>query len=397
MFVRRWDRHILCIALASLLVSCGGSAPPPSMPPPEVGVVAVRAQSVPLTREAAGRLSATRVADVRARVAGVLQKRLYEEGSEVKEGQLLFQIDPAPLRAALAAAEAALEQAQANAINARVVAKRNRELAKKGLVSQAELDDAEANERSTAALVSQAKANVESARINLGYASVRAPISGRSGQQRVTEGALVGEGEATLLTTIEQIDPIYVNFDQPASEINRLRRAQASGDVKLVDRNKAQVEIIFQDGTPYPHAGTLDFADFSVNPTTGALAFRGTVPNPERLLLPGMYVNVRLTVGELNNAFLVPQAAVQRDGQGAFVLVAGKDGTVAMKRINTVAVNGTNWVVDVGLEDGDQIIVSGIQKARPGGKVKPVPYQPAEQTSGGPQAEPQTAVPTGAR
>ena len=355
---------------AALLTGCGKKGGPPPQQSVEVTVVTAKGQPVPITRELVGRLSATRSADVRARVAGVLQKRLYKEGSTVSAGQPLFQIDPAPLRATLAGAEASLAQAQAAATNAAVTAKRNRELAPGGLVSRSALDDSEAAERSTAAQVLQARAAVETARINLGYATVTSPIPGRSGQQRVTEGALVGQGEATLLTTVEQIDPIYVNFDQPAAEIEQLRRQQVEGTIKLVDGNSARVTVLFQDGTPYAREGTLDFSDFSVNPTTGALAFRAVIPNPDRQLLPGMYVNLRLTLGELNRAFLVPQAGLQRDAQGPFVKVVGADGKVAQKRVASDLAVGGNWIVTRGLADGDRLIVSNFAKARPGMAVK---------------------------
>src|SRR5688572_32053180 len=306
---------------AFFVVACSKQEAPQQPPPPEVGVVVVRAAPVPLVREASGRLVPTRASDVRARVPGVLQKRLYKEGSMVKEGQPLVLIDPAPFRAQLAAASANLEQAEAAATNARVTANRNRELAKQNLVSRMQLDDSEALERSTAAQVSAARAAVTSARINLGYATITAPISGRAGQMRVLEGALVGQGEATLLTTIEQVDPIFVFFDQPASDFERLMRAQASGDVTLAQGNLAEVRLLRDDGTLYEEKGTLDFSDYSVNPTTGAVAFRGRVANPNRTLLPGLYVSVRLTVGTLNKGFRVPQLAVQRDGQGPYVLV----------------------------------------------------------------------------
>jgi membrane fusion protein (multidrug efflux system) len=360
---------------------CSKKAEGPPPPPPEVGVTIVHAHQVPLTRELVGRLSATRSADVRARVAGVLQKRLYKEGSNVTAGQPLFQIDPTPLRAALNGANAALAQAQANATNAHIAAERARSVAQQQLVSKASLDEAEANERSTAAQVLQAKANVEMARINLGYATVTSPISGRSGQQRVTEGALVGEGEATLLTTVEQIDPIYANFDQPAAEIERLRRLQGAGEITMTDRNAARVEVVLPDGTPYKHTGTLDFTDYSVNPTTGALAFRGIIPNPEHDLLPGMYVNVRLTVGTMNRAFVVPQAALQRDNDGAFVKVVGADGKVVEKRVETDSMDGATTVVTSGLVDGDALIVEGNQRARVGMPVRAKPTGAAQPNS----------------
>jgi membrane fusion protein (multidrug efflux system) len=355
------------------VAACGQQQGTPEMPPPQVGVIVVHAGPVAITREASARLAPTRASDVRARVPGVLQKRLYKEGSMVKEGQLLMQIDPAPYRAALNVATANLAQAQAAATNAKVTADRNRELAKQALVSRRELDDAEAQERSTAAQVAAARAQVETARINLGYANITAPISGRASQLRVLEGALVGQGEATLLTTIEQVDPMYVYFDQPAADYEQLRRAQADGQVTISHGNQAEVRLVRQDGSEYPHVGTLDFADFSVNPTTGAVAFRGVVPNPDHLLLPGMYVTVRLTAGMLKSGFEVPQLAVQRDQQGAYVLVAGADGTVLAKRVQVASTAGVNWVIGSGLADGDQVIVSGLQMARPGIKVAPQP------------------------
>lgn len=365
------------------------------MPPPEVGVIVVHAKSVPLTREASARLAPTRASDVRARVPGVLLKRLYKEGSMVKEGQLLVQIDPAPYRAAYNVAAANLEQAEANATNAKVTAARSRELAKQALVSKRELDDAEAQERSTAAQVSAARAQLETARINLGYANVTAPISGRASQLRVLEGSLVGQGEPTLLTTIEQVDPIYVYFDQPASDFERLRRAQAEGQVAISEGNKAEVRVIRTDGSVYPHAGTLDFSDFSVNPTTGAVAFRGVVPNPDHLLLPGMYVTVHLVAGVLKSGFEVPQLAVQRDNQGAYVLAVGADGNVAAKRVEVVSAVGNNWVVGSGLADGDQIIVSGLQMARPGMKVNPKPVGDGSQSPANAANSPAAAAPGG--
>jgi membrane fusion protein (multidrug efflux system) len=366
--------------LAALLGGCGSHAPPPTPSPPQVGVVVVHAQPVPLTRDLVGRLSATRAADVRARVAGVLLKRLYKEGSDVRAGQTLFEIDPAPLRAALDGAEAALAQAQANATNAHIAAERARELFKASLVSRSDLDNAEAAERSTAAAVQQATAAVGAARINLGYATVTAPIAGRAGQQGVTEGALVGQGTATLLTTVEQIDPIYVNFDQPAVDIERLRRAQSAGAISL-SHDQASVELTLSDGSAYAHRGTLDFRDASVDPATGAVALRALVPNPDHQLLPGMFVGVRLTTGVVNRAFLVPQAGLQRDGTGPYVLTAGSDNKVVEKRVAVETLRGPEWIVTEGLADGDRVIVSGTQNARPGAVVAAVPQPSPAQSA----------------
>jgi membrane fusion protein (multidrug efflux system) len=319
---------------------------------------------------------------VRARVPGVLLKRLYKEGTDVKEGQVLFQIDPAPLKAALQAAEAALAQAEANATNAHVLAVRYRGLVQTGAISKSDLDTADANERSTAAQVQQAKANLETARINLSYATVRAPIAGRAGQQQVTEGALVGQTEPTLLTTIEQVDPIYVNFDQPVAEVQRLRRAQAAGKMTLAAGDKAQVQLVLPDGTPFGQVGTLDFLDLSVDPSTGAIAFRGVIPNPDRQLLPGMFVNVRVTVGQLNDGYLVPQVAVQTDANGTFVQVVNAEEKVEQRRVETAGTRADKWIVTSGLKDGDRIVVSGIQRAPVGAQVKIVPQEaPAEKAA----------------
>jgi membrane fusion protein, multidrug efflux system len=367
-----------CAVAAFLAVACSKAPPPAQQPPPaEVGVVTAKAQSVPLTRDLVGRLSATRTADVRARIAGVLQKRVYTEGSDVKEGQVLFQIDPAPLQAALNAQLANLASAQATYTNNHIAAERTRSIADKGLLSKADRDNADAAERTAAAGVKQSQANVDTAKINLGYATVKAPISGRAGQQQVTEGALVGQSDATLLTTVEQIDPIYVNFTQAVGDIDSLRRAAATGSVQLVEQNKAKVELISADGTAYGASGMLDFSDAAVDASTGAVNLRGTIPNPDHALLPGQYVSVRLTMGDLAHAWLIPQLAVQRDAVGPFVLVVGADGNVAQKRIKSDTVRGDSWIVTDGLADGDKVIVSGVQKARPGSPAKANPWPPA--------------------
>jgi membrane fusion protein (multidrug efflux system) len=377
-------RALRCLAVLAatlLAAACGKAQQDQPPPPPQVGVITVHPGPIPLTRDLVGRLSATRVSDVRARVPGILLKRLYKEGTEVREGQPLFQIDPAPLQTALDAALAAQAQAQATATNAHIAAARARELVPSGLVSRSDLDNAEATERSSAAAVQQARANVESARINLGYARVTAPISGRAGQQAVTEGALVGQGTATLLTTVEQLDPVYVNFDQPAVEVERLRREQSSGDISLVEPHKAVVQLTLPDGTAYGRSGLLDFSDVAVDPTTGAVALRGTVPNPDKQLLPGMYVNVRLTVGTLNHAFLIPQAALLRDAKGPYVLTVGNDSKVIQKHVTADTTSGQNWIIPKGLNDGDRVIVSGTQSARPDSLVNAVPYVSADGSS----------------
>ncbi|MCW0203276.1 MAG: efflux RND transporter periplasmic adaptor subunit [Rhodanobacter thiooxydans] len=375
---------LLCLSLLAL-AACGKGKEqgPPQMPPPEVGVIQVQPQSSPLTRNLVGRLSAYRSADVRARVAGVLLKRAYTEGTNVKQGQLLFQIDPAPLKATLDAAQASLAQAQATWTYNKITAARVRELAPKGYVSKADLDNALAAERSAAAAVQAAQANVQTARIKLDYASVSAPIAGRAGQQQVTEGALVGADDvATLLTTVDQIDPMYVNFTMSVDSLEQMRRAQSSGNVTLTEPNKASVQITLPDGSTYGEPGVLDFSDIAVNPATGAVNLRAVVPNPKHGLLPGMYVTLKANLGQQHKVFVVPQQAVQRDTGGTYVMTIGKDGNVKRKNVTTTDMRDGNWVVSDGLAAGDQVIMSGLQKVKDGAPAKPTPWKPA--TANGP-------------
>lgn len=362
---------VLGTAIA-LLAACGkGSAPPAQAqatpPPPAVDVVKVRLQSVPLTKDLVGRLASTRIAEVRARVAGIILKRVYTEGTDVKQGQVLFLIDPAPLKAALHAQQAALAKAQADAANAALTARRYEQLRKRDLISQQDLDTAEATTRTTAAVVKQAEANVETAQLDLGYATVTAPISGRAGRAQVTEGALVGQGEATVLTTIEQIDPIYVNFSQSLGEVGQLRKDAVPGG-----GSAPSVGILLPDGTLYPHRGSLDFSDIAVDPGTGALSLRAVIPNPDRRLLPGMFVSLRLTTGHLDNAALLPQAAVQRDDKGAYVMIVDNSGKVQERRVQTHGMTRTAWIVTGALQPNDQVIVAGLQKVKPGAPARAV-------------------------
>jgi membrane fusion protein (multidrug efflux system) len=339
---------------------------------------------VPLVSDFVGRLAATRTAQVRARITGIVLKRVYTEGTDVKAGDVLFRIDPAPLQAALRAQQGELDQAQATAHNDEIKAQRIRELAARGVVAKQDLDDAIAAANAAEAAVKAARGNLATAKINLGYATITAPISGRAGRANVTEGALVSPTDTQPLTTIEQIDPIYVDFSQPMAEVEKLRQAQASGDLKLAAPNQAQVQIVLPDGSVYAHTGTVNFADLAVDPQTGAVSLRAIAPNPERALLPGMFVKLRLTLGQRHHAFEVPQAAVLRDAQGAYLLAVGADDKVQSRGITLDGQRGAAWVVESGLQDGDRVIVSGVQKARPGATVRPVPYQPG--------AEPATAV-----
>lgn len=365
-----------------VLAGCGNDAQNagPQQSTPQVEVLQVRPQTSPLTQAVVGRLSPYRSADVRARVAGVLLQRVYAEGSMVKKGQLLFRIDPAPLQATLAASTAALAQAEATYTNAEVTAERSRNLAPRGYISKADLDNALATERTAAAAVQAAKANVQSARINLGYANVTSPIAGRAGQQQVTEGALVGSGAATLLTTVDQIDQVYVNFTMSVTDLERTRRAQSNGNVTLAPPGKTSVAITLPDGSPYPEPGVLDFSDSSVNPATGAVNLRALVPNPQLRLMPGMYITMEVRLGEQHDVFEVPQQAVQRDTVGAFVFVVDQAGKVARKDVTTSTLRGSDWTITQGLAPSDHVVISGVQNIRVGQEVKTTPWHAAATT-----------------
>jgi membrane fusion protein (multidrug efflux system) len=381
-------RSVLAIALVALIAACGqksetapgapagkpgGGGPPPA----EVGVITVKPTSVGLVTELPGRLEATRVAQVRARVPGILLKRVFVEGSDVKAGQLLFQIDSAPLQSQVAAAQAAQARAQANVTQATAQAERYKTLVEANAVSKQDYINAVAAQKTAEADVASAKANLQSAQINLGYASVTAPISGRIGRALVTEGALVGQGEATQLALIQQINPMYVNFTQSTTEVLTLRRAVESGKFKAAGgAGSASVTIVLEDGSVYPQPGKLLFSDLSVDPTSGQITLRAEVPNPKGILLPGMYVRVRLEQAETPTGILVPQQAVQRGSTGDSVLVVDAAGKVSPRPVKIGSAQGGNWVILDGLKPGEMVIVEGFQKLRGEAPVKPVPWQP---------------------
>jgi len=367
------------VALALLLAGCGkGAGAPGGAPPPaEVGVVTVTQGDVGLITELPGRLEASRVAEVRARAAGILQKRLFREGSDVKAGQQLFSIDPAPYAAAAASAKASQARAEANLAQATALAERYKPLVEANAVSKQEYANAVAAQKQAEADVAVGKASVQTASINLGYASVTAPISGRIGRALVTEGALVGQGEATQLAVIQQINPMYVNFTQSAPEIMKLRAAMDSGQFKRAGgAEAASVRIVLEDGSEYPRPGRLLFSDLTVDATTGQITLRAEVPNPGGQLLPGLYVRVRLEQAQVSNAITLPQQAVTRTAQGDSVMVVGADGKVSPRPIKIGSAQGNQWVVLSGLKTGEQVMVDGFQKLQPGATVKPVPWQP---------------------
>jgi membrane fusion protein, multidrug efflux system len=367
--------------LVFVLAACGqggGGGPQAGggMPPPEVGVIRVATGDVGLTTELPGRLEAARVAQVRARAAGILLKREFHEGSDVRAGQLLFRIDPAPYQAALASAQAALLKAQASQQRAQTLEQRYRPLVEANAISKQDYADSVASEKQSEADVAAARAAVQTAKINLDYATVTAPISGRIGRALVTEGALVGQGEATPLAVIQQIDPIYVNFTEPAGEVLKLRHALEDGRLQRAGAAGAVVHLVLEDGSVHPKPGRLLFTDLTVDPNTGQVTLRAEVPNPGGFLLPGMYVRVRIEQAKAGNAMLLPQQAVTRSPQGDSVMVVDDKGQVSPRTVRIGGSQGSDWVVLDGLKPGEQVMVDGFQKLRPGAPVKPVPWSP---------------------
>ncbi len=374
---------LLAVAVSALLAACGkgGDAAPPAAPPPaEVGVVTVQPGDVGLVTELPGRLEASRVAQVRARAAGILQQRLFREGSDVRAGQPLFRIDAAPYAAAYESAQAQLAKGQANLAQATALAERYKPLVEANAISKQDYANAVAAQKQAEADVAAGRAAVQTAKINLDYASVVAPISGRIGRALVTEGALVGQGEATQLAVIQQIDPMYVNFTQSAGEVLRLRRALQDGRLKRAGSgaadDAASVRVVLEDGTEHPRAGRLLFSDLTVDASSGQITLRAEVPNPGGALLPGLYVRVRLEQARAGNAILLPQQAVTRSGQGDTVTVVGPDGKTASRPVKIGNAQNGQWVVLDGLKAGEQVVVDGFQKIRPNAPVKPVPWQP---------------------
>ena len=390
------------LSVVLLLAACGKSEAPAAgagggMPPPEVGVVVATPGEVGLVTELPGRLEASRVAQVRARAAGILQKRLFREGSDVKAGQPLFAIDAAPYAAALQSAEATLARAQANLTQAAALAERYKPLLAANAVSQQEYANAVAAHKQAEADVAAGKAAVQTGRINLNYASVTAPISGRIGRALVTEGALVGQGEATQLAVIQQIDPVYVNFTQSAGEVMKLRRALADGQLQRAGGSEAaSVRVVLEDGSEYARPGKLLFSDLTVDASTGQITLRAEVPNPQGDLLPGLYVRVRLEQAQVANAISLPQQAVTRTQQGDKITVVGADGKLSQRTVKVGAARNNQWIVLEGLKAGEQVMVDGFQKLQmmpPGTPVKAVPWQAPGSAAAAPAAAAPAAAP----
>ena len=367
--------------LAALLAGCGQSAAPPAAgagtapPPVEVGVVTVTQGTVGLMTELPGRTEASRVAQVRARVAGIVQRQLFREGSEVKADQALFEIDAAPYRATLASAQASLARAEANLMQAQAQAERYKPLLDANAISQQDYVNAVAAHKQAQADVAIGKAAVQTAQINVGYAAVNSPIAGRIGRALVTEGALVGQGEATPLAIVQQINPMFVNVTQPVADVLRLRAAIAAGKLKSAgDKASAAVRIVLDDGSVYALPAKLLFSDLTVDPSSGQITLRAEVPNPKGTLLPGMYVRARLEQAAASAAMLLPQQAVQRSSQGDSVKVVAADCTISTRAVKVGNATDDQWVVLDGLKPGEQVIVDGFQKLQAKSRAKPVPW-----------------------
>lgn len=368
---RAWP-FFLCPALLSISFGCSPSGAPPQPAPPEVGVVVLHARSATLTAELPGRTAPYRISEVRPQVNGIVLKRLFTEGSEVKAGQPLYQIDPAPYQAAYNSATAAMATARAKA-------QRYGQLLKATAVAPQDYDDAVATYK-------EAAANAQAARINLGYTRIIAPIGGRIGISSVTEGALVTSGQTNALTTIQTLDPIYVNIPQSSTQLLALRQAVAAGEINKDTPAVTNVGLWLEDGSKYPLTGKLQFTDVTVDTNTGAVTLRAIFPNPHRILLPGMYVRAVIGEGVVPNAILAPQQGVIRDTRGQpTAWVVGRNNTAELRSLQVSRSVGNDWLVTSGLKDGDRLIVEGTQTLRPGSPVRPaaarLPTQPL-QTAG---------------
>jgi membrane fusion protein (multidrug efflux system) len=371
-----------------MFTACKSDPKPVVAATPDVAVLAVQRGAVPISVELPGRTAPFLLAEVRARVDGIVQERLFTDGADVRAGQPLYQIDPAPSRAALASAEATLQRAQANLASSAAQLDRYKVLVKSNAVSKQEYDNALASQLQAAADVAAAKASTTTARINLGYTSVSAPISGRSSVSLVTKGAYVQSGSATLLTTIQQIDPMYVDLQQSSAEGLALRRDLAAGNLKEGGADLAKVALKLEDGSTYAHPGKLELSGVTVDQATGSVTLRARFPNPDHLLLPGMFVRAALSPGVRPDVMLVPAPAVTRTPSGdATVMLVGPDNKTVLRPIQTGALVRNQWIVNSGLKDGDRIVVSGIQKLKPGMVVKPrVAAAQAQAQQGAPDA-----------
>lgn len=352
-----------------------GGPPQGKGAPPEVAVFEIKTERVAITTELSGRTSAFLIAEVRPQVGGIIQKRLFTEGSEVKEGDVLYQIDPALFKAAYESAKAAVAKAEANVPPARYKAERYKELVAAKAISRQEFDEADSAFKKAEADVDAAKAEMEKARINLEYTGIKAPISGRIGKSSVTTGALVTANQATALATIQKLDSVYVDVTQSSASLLRLKKNMESGLIKKDSANQAKIKLVLEDGTPYPQEGVLKFSDVTVDTGTGSIILRSVFPNPQMTLLPGMYVRALVEEGVNENAILVPQQGVTRNAKGsAIAMVVNSEGKVEVRELKIDSAIGSKWLVSDGLKAGEKVIVEGLQKAHPGDLVKTIPF-----------------------
>jgi membrane fusion protein, multidrug efflux system len=377
------------IAVTVVLTACSRSAAPPPAATPEVAVITVAEQTTVLTTELPGRTAPYRIAEIRPQVSGLIQQRLFTEGADVTAGQALYQIDSAPFQAALANAEAAYGRATANLPAAQARAERFQQALADKAVSQQDYDDAAAAHKQAEADVQYYRAMVDTARINLGYARVVSPIAGRIGKSAVTDGAIVTAYQPLALTSIQQLDPIYVDVPQASTALLNLRRRLAAGQLRATGTNENPVELKLADGSPYPETGTLQFRDVSVDPTTGSVILRMVFPNPGRVLLPGMFVRAVVREGVNAHAILIPQQAVSRDPKGnPLALVVDADGKVVQRQLDLDRAIGSHWLVAGGLTPGERVIAEGTQKVRAGMTVKTIPFAAATPSVPQPSAAP---------
>jgi membrane fusion protein, multidrug efflux system len=384
---------ILCLISILTLAACSSSKPLPASAPPEVGVVTLHSKPVTITTDLPGRTVAYRIAEVRPQVSGIILKRLFTEGGEVKAGQQLYQIDPAPFQANLESAQAAQARAHATLTSARLLAQRYQPLAEAHVVSQQAYDNAVAAQEQAMADIASAKSAVDTARINLAYTRVLSPISGRTGRSSVTEGALVSANQGTALVVVQQLDPIYVDVTQPSTLLLRLQRELASGQLKKRGDNQAQARLVLEDDTAYEQTGQLQFTEVAVESGTGSVTLRSVFPNPRHILLPGMFVHEQLEEGINEQGLLVPQRAVTHNQRGeATTIVVLPDNKISTRVIKTEREIDDQWLVSEGVAAGDRVIVAGLQRLGTGViKVKPAEVLP-DQLNGGQAA---SANPTG--
>jgi len=382
--INRVSRLTLTVLLATAVFTAGcgksKSAAPPPNGPPEVGIIVVKPERVSLTTELSGRTVPHMIAEVRPQVSGIIQKRLFTEGSDVKAGQVLYQIDPASYQAAYASAKASQSRVEATLVSLRLTEERYRDLVKIKAVSQQDYDNASAALQQAEAELAVAKATVETARINLAYTKISAPISGRIGRSTVTDGALVTANQPAALATIQQLNSMYVDVTQSTADLLKLKQSLANGSLKK--SGSAQVKLLLEDGSLYPLPGTLKFSEVTVDQSTGSVTLRAVFPNPKQSLLPGMFVRAILEEGINDHAILIPQRGVTRNPKGdPIVMTVGAEEKVEPRPIKVVRTVGDSWLVSEGLKTGDRVILEGLQKARPGTPVKAVPFGSKPETA----------------